>query len=54
MQEEPNSHSAQLDLLTSQIAELRLENEFLRATRAERGFLKSLMPRDGQVAHASD
>jgi chromosome segregation ATPase len=54
MQEEPNSHSAQLDLLTSQIAELRLENELLRATRAERGFLKSLMPHDGQVAHASD
>lgn len=51
MQEEPNS---QLDLLTSQIAELRLENEFLRATRAERGFLKSLTPRNGQVAHASD
>ena len=51
MQEEPNS---QLDLLTSQIAELRLENELLRATRAERGFLKSLTPRDGQVSHASD
>lgn len=54
MQEEPNSHSAQLDLLTSQIAELRLENELLRATRAERGVLKSMLLRDGQVAHASD